>query len=220
MGCPWGTQPRSHLPPCVTIIIKARHLFPRCARSWLSSPRLTEPPAGAGAAALGRSTAAPRPPRGLRPLSPAGAAHTPPGSRSPAGAGKGLARPREGEGGGEGSPAPTRPATAAIRGSSTKFPGGEESRNLRERRRQRSRPGVSFPPCPPLGTAALPSASNSSPGRLPGASRSPRALLRCLRLREPRGKVLGAQLWETPRPLIPGTLSLVEQFLLSLGDVS
>lgn len=48
--------------------------------------------------------------------------------------------------GGERSPAQAWPMMVVISSSSTKFPGGKESQNLRERKRQHSHPGVSIPP--------------------------------------------------------------------------
>lgn len=199
MGCPWGTQPRSHLPRCVTIITTARHSFPRRARSRLSSPRLTEPPAGAGAAALGRSTAAPRPPhRGLRPLGPAGAPHAPPGSRSPAGGGRrGSLAPGKGREEVEGSPAPARPATAANtrrlhqvsgrgrKSKPTRRGGGSAAAQVSPARP--SAPPRSPPPPPPPRGLPLPSGAAS-----------------LLRLREPRGRSSGRDPGRASRFLGPG----------------
>lgn len=121
-----GRTPTAALPPRPVTAEK-----PFAERTGRRGPAL--PPAAASPAACRGSSAASRPSRTRR--------------RSPAGAGGGTGHSLVP---GQGRRQQAREAQRRLglrrreaRLVSTKFPGGEESRNLRERRRQRSRPGVS-----------------------------------------------------------------------------
>lgn len=103
-----------------------------------ADPRLPPPPLPAAS----RPSARQRPPQ---PWREPGAPHSPSPHRSPVG-GQGRERGSLAPGKGREEAREAQRQLGLRRrqyaGSSTKFPGGDESRNLRERRRQRSRPGV------------------------------------------------------------------------------